>query len=58
MHNPFIDPKGGEGLGDKEGSEEEKEVIPPDADAGGKATYLRRFFVEARPREQVSTLLL
>jgi hypothetical protein len=25
---PFIDPKGGEGLGDKEGSEEEKEVIP------------------------------
>jgi hypothetical protein len=25
---PFIDPKGGEGLGDKEGSEEEKEVTP------------------------------
>jgi hypothetical protein len=44
--------KGGESLGNEEGSEEtseegsEEEVSPyQDLHAGGKATYLRRFFM-------------
>jgi hypothetical protein len=35
--------KGGEILGDKEGSEEEEEITPPEANAGGKATCLRHY---------------
>jgi len=52
--------KGGESLGNEEGSEEtseegsEEEVSPfQDLHAGGKATYLRRFFMPSSGTDHI-----